>query len=87
MTSAELLAPVYFILGGRAAGEGCVITRERGRAIDVWQMDTRNGEWFLLETNYDHWKPAPCRTSSRLTLTHASSSLSSLITPQSPSEH
>jgi len=22
-------------------------------------MDLANGSWFILETNYDHWKPAP----------------------------
>ena len=22
-------------------------------------MDVANGSWFILETNYDHWKPAP----------------------------
>ena len=22
-------------------------------------MDVANGSWFILETNYDHWKPPP----------------------------
>ena len=53
LTKTELLAPAYFILGGLVPGDACVITRSRTEAVDVWEMADR---WFLLETNYDHWK-------------------------------
>jgi len=56
LSKTELLAPAYFIVGGTKSGEACVITRSRKKAIDVWTMDKSKGEWFLLETNYDHWK-------------------------------
>ncbi|CAG5116609.1 unnamed protein product, partial [Candidula unifasciata] len=50
-----MLAPAYFILGGNSSGQGAVITRSREAAIDVWEMRNASG-WYILETNYDHWK-------------------------------
>lgn len=56
-----LVAPVYLIVGGVRPGEGAVITRDRVAAIDIWRLDDelRRGQWWLLETNYDHWAPPP----------------------------
>jgi hypothetical protein len=51
-----LIAQVYLILSGVEAGEGSVITRDRDGAVDVWNLDAPE-EWFLLETNEDHWLP------------------------------
>jgi len=48
-------APSYITLGGVNSGEAAVITRDHGGAADVWTLD--NGQWFLVETNYDHWQP------------------------------
>jgi len=56
LTNTELLAPAYFILGGLHAGEEAVITRARKKADDVWTTNLNKKEWYLLETNYDHWK-------------------------------
>ena len=31
-------------------------------AVDVWRLDPPHGEnppWWLVETNYDHWKAVP----------------------------
>lgn len=53
------IAPCYVIVGGTSPNEGVVITRDRSEAQDVWRMDANNGDWFLVETNYDHWKPPP----------------------------
>uniref|UniRef100_A0A0B7BT65 Acid ceramidase n=1 Tax=Arion vulgaris TaxID=1028688 RepID=A0A0B7BT65_9EUPU len=50
-----MLAPAYFILGGNSSGQGTVITRARENAVDVWDMKNASG-WYILETNYDHWK-------------------------------
>ncbi|XP_013386217.1 acid ceramidase [Lingula anatina] len=52
----ELLAPGYYILGGNSSGQGCVITRSREKSLDIWELNPGKGVWYLLETNYDHWK-------------------------------
>jgi acid ceramidase len=36
--------------------KGAVITRDRKSAADVWRMGGADSGWFLVETNYDHWK-------------------------------
>ena len=58
LTKAELVSPIYFILAGNKAGEGCVITRSRNKTLDVWEM-SQSGGWYIIESNYDHWKPTP----------------------------
>ena len=54
-----LIAPCYIIVGGVGPGQGVVITRNRIGALDIWRLDAFNGRWYLVETNYDHWKPPP----------------------------
>ena len=54
-----LIAPSYLIVGGVYKTEAVVITRDRSSAIDQWYINPDNGHWFILETNYDHWKPPP----------------------------
>ena len=54
-----LIAPCYLIIGGLGNNEGAVITRKRTQDLDIWRLDAENGEWFLVETNYDHWTPPP----------------------------
>ncbi|XP_014780316.1 acid ceramidase [Octopus bimaculoides] len=56
LSQTELLAPVYFILGGTKSKEGCVITRSLNKSDNIWEMSAANG-WYILETNYDHWLP------------------------------
>lgn len=56
LTNTELLAPVYFILGGKNAGEAALITRSRESTVDTLGLNVAAGDWYLLETNYDHWK-------------------------------
>ncbi|XP_006015936.1 acid ceramidase [Alligator sinensis] len=57
LAKTRLLAPAYFILGGNKSGQGCVITRSRAASLDIWDLDIKQGTWFLVETNYDRWKP------------------------------
>ena len=58
--SSKLLAPVYLILGGAQPNEGCVITRTRTKALDVWQLGSEASHaWYLLQTNNDHWHKPP----------------------------
>lgn len=33
-----------------------IITRSREKAIDIWVPQATKHPWYLLETNYDHWK-------------------------------
>ncbi|XP_051895497.1 acid ceramidase isoform X2 [Pristis pectinata] len=56
LANTEMLAPAYFILGGNQSGEGCVITRSRTASLHIWELDIKRGGWYVLETNYDHWK-------------------------------
>lgn len=56
LTKTKIMAPAYFILGGNQSGEGCVITRERKEALDVYELDPKNGRWYAVQTNYDRWK-------------------------------
>ncbi|XP_048401079.2 acid ceramidase [Stegostoma tigrinum] len=56
LANTEMLAPAYYILGGNQSGEGCVITRSRTATLDIWELDIKHGTWYVLETNYDHWK-------------------------------
>jgi hypothetical protein len=54
----ELIADVYYILAGVSAGQGAVISRNRTGSDDVWLLDAPT-RWYEVETNYDHWEPAP----------------------------
>lgn len=56
LAQTKLLAPAYFILGGNSTGQGCIITRSRQLSLDVLEIDLKLGRWYVLETNYDHWK-------------------------------
>ena len=33
-----------------------IITRSREKAVDIWNIDPAQGQWYILETNYDHWE-------------------------------
>jgi len=54
----ELLADVYYIVGGANPNEGAVITRNRNNASDIWRLNSPS-RWYEVETNYDHWKQPP----------------------------
>ena len=59
LSSTPFIAPCYLIVGGVDKTEAVVVTRDRESAIDQWYINPDNGSWFILETNYDHWKPPP----------------------------
>ncbi|XP_028929122.1 N-acylethanolamine-hydrolyzing acid amidase [Ornithorhynchus anatinus] len=59
LAKTPIIADTYYIVGGVAPKEGVVITRNRGGPADIWPLDPLNGEWYRVETNYDHWKPPP----------------------------
>ncbi|XP_050957172.1 acid ceramidase [Labeo rohita] len=56
LSDTKLLAPAYFILGGNQTGQACIITRSRTHSLNPLELDVKNGRWYVLETNYDHWK-------------------------------
>ncbi|KAG8292192.1 N-acylsphingosine amidohydrolase activity protein [Homalodisca vitripennis] len=62
LASTPLVAPVYFILAGNASHQGCIITRGRS-SFDIWPLGSRHkgqsGDWYLVETNFDHWSQTP----------------------------
>jgi hypothetical protein len=58
LSTDELIADVYYILGGAKPGQGAVITRNRINATDIWRLDPPT-RWYEVETNYDHWKQPP----------------------------
>ena len=58
LMSATFMAPSYLIIAGVKSGQGAVITRNRINTRDLWRLDPPS-QWFLVETNYDHWLPPP----------------------------
>lgn len=40
--------------------QGCVVTRGRND-VDIWRISEQsaNSSWYLVQTNYDHWKKPP----------------------------
>nr|XP_056711897.1 N-acylethanolamine-hydrolyzing acid amidase [Euleptes europaea] len=59
LAQTPLIAGVYYIIGGANPNEGMVITRNRKGPVDIWPLEPSYGGWYRVETNYDHWKPAP----------------------------
>jgi hypothetical protein len=57
----DLVDEVYYIVGGVSSGEGAVVTRDRVGTANVWRLPTHPTpeNWYLLETNYDHWASPP----------------------------
>lgn len=58
MKTTEFIAPNYLIVG--TLQEAHVITRSRTKSLNDWKI-TKNSQdqWFVLQTNYDHWKNPP----------------------------
>jgi len=57
LANTSMVAPSYITVSGNNSGEGVVITRDREKAADVWELDLSSGRWFVVETNDDHWLP------------------------------
>eukprot|EP01083_Nonionella_stella_P295191 1003258_1 len=67
LSSVEIQAPIYYIIAGiDGSNQGAVITRNQtqvngpNNSKQVWFLnDTKLYEnWYIVETNYDWWKPA-----------------------------
>uniref|UniRef100_A0A0N5AF45 CBAH domain-containing protein n=1 Tax=Syphacia muris TaxID=451379 RepID=A0A0N5AF45_9BILA len=53
----EMITPCYFVLGGTKSGEGVLLTRDRMNTVDVKQLNVKKNQWFIVQTNFDHWSP------------------------------
>lgn len=61
LTNVELVGPAYMIIGGPDPENGAVVTRDGKETLDVWTLEQAagNNSNFVIQTNYDHWKPQP----------------------------
>lgn len=62
----KLVSPCYYIVGGVSGNDGSVITRARDEMVDFWTLS--DDQWWLVQTNYDHWTdPGPNEIRRRVT--------------------
>jgi hypothetical protein len=68
MGRTPLVGPAYAIIGGPLVGQGAVLTigPNMTSPVDDWRIDAAYpstaapaDKFYVLETNYDHWDPAP----------------------------
>merc|ERR1711923_577610 len=66
ISNTSFIGPCYVIIGGVEKGEGAVLTiGPNGTMFDRWDIDNglpsdnKTESFYVLETNYDHWKQAP----------------------------
>uniref|UniRef100_A0A915I904 Uncharacterized protein n=1 Tax=Romanomermis culicivorax TaxID=13658 RepID=A0A915I904_ROMCU len=52
----KLISPSYLVISGRFSGQGLVLTRDREKTADMWFLEPYRGIWYLVQTNFDHWK-------------------------------
>ncbi|XP_043825388.1 N-acylethanolamine-hydrolyzing acid amidase-like [Dromiciops gliroides] len=58
LSETPLITNVYCIIGGVSDRQGLVISRDRAGPVNLWPLVPER-EWFLIQTNCDHWKPCP----------------------------
>ena len=59
----RVIAPAYYTVAGTQPKQGAVVTRDRegpdeSRGEGIWSIGDGTkapGEWWRLETNWDHW--------------------------------
>ncbi|XP_041462520.1 acid ceramidase-like [Lytechinus variegatus] len=60
LSTVDTMVPSYLTVGGMNPGEGVVITKAQGNKSDaIRRINVDQGNWFLVQTNYDSWKNAP----------------------------
>jgi hypothetical protein len=57
LSEVPIIAEAFYIISGLENNQGAVVTRNRWNLENLWLLNETT--WFLLETNYDHWLPAP----------------------------
>ncbi|XP_078400235.1 N-acylethanolamine-hydrolyzing acid amidase-like isoform X2 [Cetorhinus maximus] len=71
LANSPITANVYYILGGVKPTEGVIITRNLNGPVDIWPLMPKKGQWYRVETNYDHWKAPPSSDDRRTPANHA----------------
>ncbi|CAB3402631.1 unnamed protein product [Caenorhabditis bovis] len=56
LSKTHLFSPSYIIVAGTKPNEGVIISRNRWNAADIYRLEFEKKRWFLVETNFDHWK-------------------------------
>lgn len=64
LADGSIAAPAYYIIAGSQSNQAAVLTRNRNNLENLWPLDMKHS-WYLLETNYDHWKPVDPRDNRR----------------------
>jgi hypothetical protein len=59
LTREPLISESYIILSGVSSGQGAVITRNRRTTDNLWTLGGPKKQWYLIQTNHDHWRPSP----------------------------
>jgi N-acylethanolamine-hydrolysing acid amidase len=59
LNNTQVMAPVYYILGGLKYPDGAVITRDQEHSYNLWMLENSYLDWYEVETNYDWWTPPP----------------------------
>lgn len=62
LNNTAMVGPSYIILGGAKMGQGAIITRATGTtSLQPWtlQNNLHNTNFYVIETNYDHWVNPP----------------------------
>jgi len=60
LSNEQIMAPVYYIIGGVKRGEGAIIVRDPSKTVKVIHMRNETTHpWFVLETNYEPWEQPP----------------------------
>ena len=56
-SNTRLAAPFYIVMAGAKSGEAAIIARNKtGVAAPNGVLRMDSGQWYLVQTNYDHWR-------------------------------
>jgi len=59
LSSTYIIAPIYYTIAGTKPGEGTVLSRNRESTDNYWDVSNSQSNWFVSQTNFDHWKTCP----------------------------
>jgi hypothetical protein len=77
LSDIPIVDDVYYVMSGEGVNDAAVITRDRNGPADVWRLGTDaatepdqkpiipSTNFWLTETNYDHWEPVPAADNRR----------------------
>ncbi len=57
LSTQPIVTYCYYVVAGLRGNEGAIITRVRNYAEDIWYLS--DDSWYIIQTNYDHWKLQP----------------------------